>query len=75
MEPGKSGSINHLIEIYDIDTYFKDILNKIENMNSNLGWLLIPEQRLLELTSGKVYYDGRNRLIEIRNRLRYYLEE
>ena len=41
-------------------------------MNSNLGWLLIPEQRLLELTSGKVHYDGLNRLIKIRNRLRYF---
>lgn len=35
-------------------------------------WLCVPQQRLLEVTAGRVYHDGIGELQEARARLRYY---
>ncbi|HCJ55976.1 DUF4037 domain-containing protein [Lutispora sp.] len=39
---------------------------------SDLEWLLIPEQKLLELTSGEVFYDGLGVLNDFRRDIHYY---
>lgn len=39
---------------------------------SAIDWLLIPQQKLLEVTSGRVYYDGLGILEPIRRKLAYY---
>jgi len=41
-----------------------------------VDWLTVPEQRLLAVTSGRVYHDGLGEtLIEARERLRYYPDD
>jgi hypothetical protein len=37
-----------------------------------IDWLTFPQQRLLELVSGKVYYDGLGQLRKIRAKLEFY---
>lgn len=38
-------------------------------------WLTVPEQSLLELTNGEVFFDGSGELTEIRSRLSYLPED
>lgn len=39
------------------------------------NWLTVPEQSLLELTNGEVFFDGSGELTEIRRRLSYLPED
>lgn len=39
------------------------------------NWLTVPEQSLLELTNGEVFFDGSGELTEIRHRLSYLPED
>ena len=41
---------------------------------SDFEWLLIPEQKLLEITSGEVFYDGLGILNDFRKNISYYPE-
>jgi hypothetical protein len=75
MEVHRSGEVNHLIEVYVLDDYFDEFLHKDVSELSNPDWLRIPEQRLVELTRGRVFHDGLGRLNEIRSGLRYYPRE
>ncbi len=82
-EQGKDGSsvlkkrdknemINHGIEITTIQEYYKDFLGIDPYKNlSSIDWLVIPEHRLLSVTSGKVFHDQLD-LIDIRNKFSYY---
>ncbi len=72
MQAYAGGEVNHLIEVYEIDRYFDEILHKEASQLTNLDWLCIPEQKLVEVTRGRVFYDGLGRLNEIRAALRYY---
>jgi len=67
-----STEVNHLIEIYEIDLYFQKILRKDLSEMDNIDWLIIPEQELVEITSGSIFYDGLKRLSKIRSKLKYY---
>ena len=40
-----------------------------------MAWLYVPEQSLIELTNGKVFYDGEGVLTDVRNRLKYMPED
>jgi len=66
------GPINHMIHIYSVRPFFKARLGIDPQKLSALDWLTLPQQRLLELTSGEVYHDGLGELEEIRTRLKYY---
>ncbi|PKN99313.1 MAG: hypothetical protein CVU42_08665 [Chloroflexi bacterium HGW-Chloroflexi-4] len=72
MEPHLSGEVNHLIEVYEIDAYFAELLHRDVAQLTCLDWLCIPEQRLVELTRGRVFHDGLGRLNAMRSTLRYY---
>lgn len=72
MEAYTGGEVNHLIEVYALEDYFNEFLHKDVSLFSNLDWLCLPEQRLVELTRGRVFHDGLGRLTEIRSALRYY---
>jgi hypothetical protein len=72
----QSGSINHKIWIQTIRSFFQLSLNfnpygSIEMMD----WLVFPEQKLLEITSGCVYHDGLGELDRIRTQFSYYPNE
>ncbi|MRR30109.1 DUF4037 domain-containing protein, partial [bacterium] len=72
MQVHAGGEVNHLIEVYEIDRYFDEILHKEVSQLSALDWLCIPEQKLVEVTRGRVFHDGLGYLNEIRAALRYY---
>lgn len=69
----KSYPINHLIEIYEFNDYFKKQLkvSDIDNIK-NEEYLKFQDQVLLELTSGEVFYDGLKKLVDLRSKLKFY---
>ena len=68
-----TGSVNHKIWILTITSFFNLSLNfNPYSKIKALDWLTFPEQKLLEITSGKVYYDGLRELNPIRAKFNYY---
>jgi hypothetical protein len=65
--------IRHLIEIMTFEDYLKNrySINKLNNF-SNQEWLTFNDQKLIEITSGKVFYDGLNKLNSTRKELAFY---
>lgn len=72
MEPTGKSPVNHLLDILEIDAFAKSVTKKPLAELTNLDWLSIPEQILLETTSGKIFHDGLGRLEPLRQLLRYY---
>lgn len=72
MQAYKSGEVNHLIKVCELEGFFIEFLYKDVTDLSTLDWLRIPEQRLVELTRGRVLHDGLGRLNEIRAALSTY---
>jgi Domain of unknown function (DUF4037) len=69
----KRGRIHHMVNIYTVRSFFKARLGIDPHKEwSALDWLVLPQQRLLELTSGEVYHDGLGELKTMRTRLKYY---
>src|SRR5688572_21107955 len=55
----KSGRVNHMINIYTVRAFIKARLGiDLNKPITTADWLTLPQQRLLELTSGAVYHDG-----------------
>jgi hypothetical protein len=75
MTPYASGKVNHLIDIIDLDHYFADALHSTPMQMTAMDWLRVPEQKMLELTSGEVFCDGLERLNDLRSLLHYYPRE
>ena len=68
-----SGPVNHMVQIYTVRSLFQSRLGLDLNRRITIDdWLSFPQQRLLELTSGEVYYDGLGQLAKARKRLAYY---
>jgi len=66
-------STKHRIEITTIKTFFEKELGFNPNEEPRpVDWLLLSSQRLLSVTSGKVYYDGLGELNKIRGKFSYY---
>jgi hypothetical protein len=62
-----------MVQIFTLKSFFEarlnfDPSNKIEVTD----WLTFPQQRLLEVVSGKVYHDGLGELRKIRAKLEFY---
>jgi hypothetical protein len=72
LEPKENGPINHRIEIYTVKQYIKDLFGLDSLELNEIDWLTIPEQRLLEFTSGSVFYDNFGELTNAREYLNYY---
>ena len=69
----ESGPVNHRVQIFTLKSFFEarlkfDPAKKIEVTD----WLTFPQQRLLEVVSGKVYHDGLGELQKIRAKLEFY---
>ncbi|RDY28148.1 DUF4037 domain-containing protein [Romboutsia weinsteinii] len=74
----KRNSIHH-IAITTTERYMK-IQFGISKKNgeyplTDIEWLCIPEQKLLELTRGKIFYDPIGEITYIRNEFKYYDDE
>ncbi|MHA2290099.1 MAG: DUF4037 domain-containing protein [Promethearchaeota archaeon] len=69
-----TGLVNHRVEIHSTSSYLKKVLN-IETIDlTDINWLVLPEQRLLELTSGKVYHSTLGEILKVRKYFSYYPE-
>jgi len=68
-----SGPVNHRVEVYTLDSFLKATLGlDMVNELAALDWLTIPEQKLLSVTAGKVFFDGLHKLGPMRNKFSYY---
>jgi hypothetical protein len=75
LERIQSGTVNHRVEIFTPRYFIQTLLNwDIDQPLTPADWLSFPQQRLLSITAGAVYYDEIG-LQEIRERLVYYPQE
>jgi hypothetical protein len=66
------GKINHRIEIYTIESYFKNYLGyDVKKEILTLDWLVFSEHKLLTITQGMIYHDDLG-LKKVIARLSYY---
>lgn len=71
------GLVNHRVEIYSVNSFLQQFLGisfPQAHVLTDLEWLALSEQRLLEFTSGKVFYDSVGELTKARKLLSYYPE-
>jgi hypothetical protein len=73
LQQSETGLVNHLIGIGTVSKFLQGSLgiDPIAPLTL-IDWLTFPEHALLELTSGKVYYDGLNELEPLRAKFAYY---
>ncbi len=70
------GRVNHKIDFATVEDWFKDNFGIEANEVSTLAdWLILSEQKLLALTSGRVFYDGLDKLESLRQKFAYYPDE
>jgi len=71
-----SGPVDHMINIYTVKSFFEARLGFDPSKRITVtDWLAFPQQRLLELVSGEVYYDGLGTLQKLREKLQFYPRE
>ena len=76
LQVSESGLVNHLISIGTVEKFLRGSLGIDPNAPLTLtDWLTFPEHALLELTSGKVFYDGLDALEPMRAKFAYYPRE
>ncbi len=68
----KAGDINHYVTILTVNSFFNETIgfDPLKTIEAKT-WLAVPQQRLLELTSGKLFRDGLH-LKRILEKFRYY---
>lgn len=73
MEERASGPINHHVDALTVRGFFEDYLglDPAHELRPH-EWLVLPEQQLLTVTAGRVFYDGLGELLSRRERLAYY---
>jgi Domain of unknown function (DUF4037) len=71
--PATSGPIAHKIPVYPLRGLLTHWLG-VDPFGalSAVDWLLMPQQKLLEVTAGRVFHDGLGELEPVRARLTYY---
>lgn len=71
----KRGPVNHFIQFYTIKSFFHRFIGMDPRRNLTVrDWLAFPQQGLIEVTSGEVYYDTLG-LQKVREKLTYYPDE
>lgn len=73
LEDTSSGPVSHKVQVHTVRGFFRDSLGidptgELEPAD----WLSLPEQRLLEVTAGRVYHDGLGELEPLRASLAYF---
>ena len=73
MTPAEGGPIAHKIEVYPLRTALTSWLG-VDPLGelTAVDWLLMPRQKLLEVTAGRVYHDGLGALEAARAKLAWY---
>jgi len=62
------------IEVFPLEKFFINYLETDHFPVTNIDWLKLDEQKLLELTSGKIFYDSKNQLHQTIDKIRFYSE-
>lgn len=71
----KDGKINHRVKFHKFASYISTTFGKSTLSNlTDIDWLMWPEQRILEFTSGKIFHDGTGQLKDAREKLSYFPE-
>jgi len=70
LEKIEKGPINHHVYINTLQHYLGNDYSVFDLRLTD--WLTIPEQKLLEVTSGKVFHDGLGELNKIREKFSWY---
>jgi hypothetical protein len=69
-----SGTGKPHISITTVQKFLEGTIGYSGAPTTEQEWLLIPEQRLLEFTSGKIFYDGIGHVTALREQLAYFPE-
>ena len=73
MESAKPGHVRHHVYFQTLAQFTRQYLGgEPDHELSNIDWLLIDQNALLEVTGGKVYHDGFGDLTTLRERLAWY---
>jgi len=68
-----SGKVNHMIYIFTIKSFWQQRLDFDPFQDiTTMDWLTFPQRRLLEMVSGRVFYDGLGELNKIREKFSYF---
>ncbi len=72
----KKGPVNHMVQFYTIKSFFEHYLgtDPYKELTAE-DWLVFPQQALVEVTGGEVFYDGLNEFNAIRDKFKYYPDE
>jgi hypothetical protein len=69
----QQGRINHFVTITTIEDFFMEYAGiDVDRPLQARHWLVIPQQRLRTIKSGRVFHDGLGRLEGIRTLLKWY---
>ena len=72
-EESSSGPVEHRVEVHTVRGFFGSWTGLDPYRDPELPeWLVVPEQRLLEVTAGHVYHDGLGELERVRAKLAYH---
>jgi hypothetical protein len=67
------GAVRHHVDIHTIRSFVRRVLDRDPDEPLRAAdWLVLPQQRLLDITAGAVYCDGLGTLLPLRERLAYY---
>ncbi len=70
LDPGAQGPVNHLVEITTLSAFLQRYIGRESYADlDEIDWLVLPDQRLLELTSGAVFHDPQGDLASMRRAL------
>lgn len=73
LEPIEAGPVRHMIEIHSVRSYGIARLGIDTTRSlSAKGWLLLPQQRLLEITRGAIFRDDFGEITALRESLAYF---
>lgn len=76
MEPGVAGRVNHHVHLLTVEDFLAWELGIASaEALSPRDWLTFPEQKLLEVTAGAVYFDGLGQLGPLRQTFAYFPHE
>jgi Domain of unknown function (DUF4037) len=73
MIPGEAGRVDHHVYTHTVPRFIRQMLNIEPGQTLDaVDWLLMSQQKLLEITSGEVFHDGLGELVPLRQKLAWY---
>lgn len=73
LEERAEGPVEHKVEVHTVGGFLRWWLGFDPREGLEVAdWLALPQQRLLEVTAGRVFYDGLGELGPLREKLAYY---